>query len=97
MAAYLVAHVRTTDPAKMEAYRREVVPAVEKFGGRYLVRGGEVEALEGTYDGRRLVVIEFPDLETVQAFYDSPDYQAAKALREGGGQMDMWAVPGYQP
>lgn len=75
MAGYLIANIDVTDPAKFEEYREKVVPVIEKFGGRYLVRGSDVRRLEGNLPLHRLVVLEFPTLETAQRFYDSAEYQ----------------------
>ena len=94
MAAYLVAQVRVADPPAYARYRAGVLPVIEKFGGRFIVRGGEVEALEGRHDGRRLVVIEFPSKERLRAFYESPDYAPLKALRRDAAEGDLWAVDG---
>jgi uncharacterized protein (DUF1330 family) len=53
-----------------------------------------VEVLEGSHDGRRLVVFEFPSMAVIRSLWNSPDYARVKALREGSGELDVWAVPG---
>lgn len=81
MSAYLVAHITVTDPAAFERYR-DVVPAViEQFGGRYLVRGGDIEVLEGEWSIPRLVLIAFDDMAQARRFYHSPEYQEILPLR----------------
>lgn len=75
-------------------YRQQVSNLFAKHGGRYLVRSGPVEVLEGSYDGRRLVVFEFPSMEVIRSVWRSPEYAQVKKLREGLGEMDVWAVPG---
>ena len=81
MAAYMIAHIEVTDPQGFERYR-EVVPAViARHGGRYLIRGGAAETLEGDWTVPRLVVIEFPDHAAAKGFYDSPEYQEILPLR----------------
>lgn len=94
MAAYIIADSNVTDPAAYEQYRARVPAAIAKHGGRFLARGGEVAVLEGDWSPRRVVVIEFPSLEAAKAFYDSPEYQAARALRAEAATIDMLAVAG---
>ena len=55
---------------------------------------GQVEVLEGSHDGRRLVVFEFPSMEVIRSVWNSPEYERVKKLREGSGELDVWAVPG---
>jgi uncharacterized protein (DUF1330 family) len=97
MAGYLIANIDVTDPAKFEQYREKVAPLVQKFGGRYLVRGGEVRRLEGNLALHRLVVLEFPTLEAAQRFYDSAEYQPILKLRLDSTQSDLVLVQGYSP
>lgn len=93
MAGYLIANIEVTDPTKFEEYRQKVVPVIEKFGGRYLVRGGEIRRLEGNLN--RLVVLEFPTLEAAQHFYDSPEYQPILKLRLDSARSDLVLAEGY--
>ena len=74
--AYLVAQIEVHDPLGYDAYRSRTGAVIERFGGRFLVRGGTLHPLEGEPDFSRLVIIEFPDLDAAKGFYDSPDYQA---------------------
>ena len=73
--AYLVAQIEVQDPAAYEAYRSRTGAVIERFGGRFIVRGGTLHPLEGTPEFGRLAIIEFPDVESARSFYDSPDYQ----------------------
>jgi uncharacterized protein (DUF1330 family) len=82
MAAYLIADVRVTDPEGYQEYRRLVAQSVATFGGRFLARGGKSAPLEGNWLPNRLVVIEFPSWETLEAWYRSPEYAPALALRQ---------------
>ncbi len=93
MAGYLIANIEVTDPAKFEEYRQKVVPVIEKFGGRYLVRGGHTRCLEGNL--KRLVVLEFPSLDAAQRFYDSPEYQPILKLRLASARSDLVLAEGY--
>jgi uncharacterized protein (DUF1330 family) len=94
MAAYLVVQINVTDPAKFAHYREAVPRVVEASGGRYIVRGGAVEVLEGAHDGRRLVLFEFPSMEAIRSFWHSREYGEVKRLRENAAEIDVWAVPG---
>ena len=82
MPAYILAHVDVKDPAGYEHYRRLVLDTMLPFGGRFLVRGATPEILEGSWDPKRLVILEFPDREAVRRWYDSPEYTEARAVRE---------------
>jgi uncharacterized protein (DUF1330 family) len=81
MPAYVIAEVDVTDPVGFEEYRKQVPATVAKYGGRFLVRGGALETVEGDWRPRRLVVAEFPSLEQARRWYDSPEYKEPKALR----------------
>lgn len=94
MPAYWIGHVTVSDPAAYEAYRQANAVAFAKYGARFLVRGGAQEVVEGSVRPRT-VVIEFADLETARACYHSPEYQAAKARRDGVSLADLCIVDGY--
>jgi uncharacterized protein (DUF1330 family) len=95
MPAYLIANIEVTDPAGFEQYRAKVSPLIAQFGGRYLVRGGEVRTLEGALPIHRLVVVEFPSLEVAQRFYDSAEYQPLLKLRLASTKSDLVLAAGY--
>jgi uncharacterized protein (DUF1330 family) len=94
MSAYLIADVEVHDQNVYADYRRQVLPLVEKHGGRFIVRGGAHEALEGEWKPRRLVIIEFPDMTALQAWYRSPQYAKLIALRQGVSRGSLVAVEG---
>lgn len=79
---YFLAEVDVTKPNEYEAYRTRVLPAVEKYGGRFLVRGGSPTGIEGTDFARRVIIIEFDSPEQAKAWYDSPEYQAIVPIRQ---------------
>ena len=81
MPAYIIAHLKITNPQEFEAYREAVPTVVAAHGGRYLVRGGAVETLEGDWTVPRLIILEFPDKASAQGFYHSADYQKILPLR----------------
>jgi uncharacterized protein (DUF1330 family) len=91
---YWVANVDVTDPEGYKAYVEANAQAFRKFGGRFLVRGGRSQSVEGGLRSR-LVVIEFPDFATALACYRSPEYERARQLRLGASQFDLVVVEGY--
>ena len=94
MAAYLIVQVTVTDPDRFADYRAAVPAVIANYGGRYIIRGGDVEAFEGSHDGRRLVIVEFPSMDRARAFWQSPEYREVRRLREGAAIMDVVAVEG---
>jgi uncharacterized protein (DUF1330 family) len=94
MPAYVIAETDINNPEQYERYRAVVPATLEAYGGRFLVRGGEHAVLEGEWQPTRLVVIEFDDLDAVRRWYDSPEYQEAKQVREGAATMRLVAVQG---
>jgi uncharacterized protein (DUF1330 family) len=91
---YWLAQVEVTDPEGYKGYVTANQIAFRKYGGRYVIRAGRHEAVEGSCRPR-LVVIEFPDYETALACYRSPEYQHAAALRQGHAVVDIAVVEGY--
>ncbi len=81
MAGYFVAHIDVTDPDAFEAYRALAPEVIAKFGGRYLVRGGAIEVLEGEWPKPRLVILAFDSVDQARRFYNSPEYQEILPLR----------------
>jgi uncharacterized protein (DUF1330 family) len=81
MPAYFIVDIDVTDPTAFEEYRKAVPATVEKYGGKFLVRGGHMEVVEGSWRPKRVVVAEFPSLEQAKLWYDSEEYRALKALR----------------
>jgi uncharacterized protein (DUF1330 family) len=94
MKAYLIANLDIQDQPTFQRYREEVVPLIHRFGGKYIIRGGEVQDLEGHLGLKRLIVLEFPSLETAKAFYDSPEYQPIKAIRLQSAHSDIVLIAG---
>lgn len=94
MAAYIIADVEITDAVAYERYRQEVPAIIAAYGGRYLARGGAVEVLEGTWSPARAVIVEFPSLAALKAFWASPEYQPLRAIRERAAKSNLVAVEG---
>ena len=97
MAGYIIAEVQVTDPERYEEYRRQVEGTIAAYGGKYLVRGGNAEGLEGAAPAGRLVVLEFASYEQARAWYDSPEYEGPKALRQATSTGRVIVVDGYNP
>jgi uncharacterized protein (DUF1330 family) len=94
MSAYVVVDVEVTDPAGFEEYRQQVPASIVRHGGRYVVRGGNAETLEGSWAPKRVVILEFPDRAAAKAWWSSQDYAAAKALRQRCARTELIVVDG---
>jgi uncharacterized protein (DUF1330 family) len=94
MAAYVIAEVEVTDPALFEQYRRDVPATLTPFGGRFIVRGGACETLEGDWQPKRLVILEFPDRDAATAWWRSDAYAGPKALRQRSARTQLLVVEG---
>ena len=95
MAAYIVVQIEVYDGETYERYRALAPASIAKYEGRSVVRGGETDVLEGTWKPRRLVVLEFPTVERARAWWSSPEYAEAKALRQNSAKTEMLVVDGY--
>lgn len=95
MAAYLIANITVKDPSRFGEYREKVAPVIAAHGGRYLIRGGAVTAVEGDPGLDRVVVLEFPDMDTLKRFYHGADYAPLLALRESCTVSHVALVEGY--
>lgn len=89
MAAYVVVEIEVTDPEAYARYREMAPALVAAFGGKYLTRGGATETVEGTWQPKRLVILEFPSMDHIHRFYHSPEYAEAKALRQNSTNSTM--------
>ena len=94
MAAYLIADIEITDPATYEEYRKQVPGVIARHGGKYVVRGGKVESLEGGWSPRRLAVVEFPSMDQALKFYRSPEYAPLIKLRQKASKGKLLLVEG---
>ncbi len=94
MSAYIIATVEVTDPAAYATYRDQVGPILASFGGRFLVRGGNPQSLEGDWQPSRVVVLVFHSTDQARAFYDSPAYASARALRQAASRGSLVLVEG---
>jgi uncharacterized protein (DUF1330 family) len=94
MAAYLLARLNVRNPTAYTQYTARTPAIIAKYGGRFLVRGGQSETLEGAVCAERLVVVEFPSIELARAFYNSPEYQEAKSFRTPVSDAEFIIVQG---
>ena len=94
MAAYRIADVDVTDARAYEEYRQKVPAVIAACGGRYLVRGGAVQRLEGDAAVHRVVVLEFADMAKLRAFYESPEYRCLIPIRQKASRSNLFAVEG---
>jgi uncharacterized protein (DUF1330 family) len=94
MPAYVVVEIEVLDAERYETYKRMVPPSLAAYGGRFVVRGGAAEALEGEWSPKRLVIVEFPSAERAKAWWGSPEYAEAKALRQATARTQMVVVEG---
>lgn len=94
MAAYVIAEIDVTDPKGYEEYRRLGPPTVAAYGGKFVVRGGKVEVLEGTWVPKRLVVLEFESMKRAKEWWVSKEYSVAKQVRHKTAITSMIVVEG---
>ena len=97
MPAYLIADIEITNPEGYAAYRPLAAASVTKHGGRFIARGGAIDALEGGWTPSRVVIIEFPSMDAARNFYHSDDYQAALKVRLANSKGRVVIVDGAPP
>jgi uncharacterized protein (DUF1330 family) len=94
VAGYVIASVDVQDSEQYERYRRLVPASIENYRGRFLVRAGNWQRMEGSWEPKRLVVLEFPSVEQARCWYDSEEYREARAIRERAAVTDLLIVEG---
>lgn len=94
MAAYIIVEIEITDPAGFEEYRKQVPATIEQYGGKYIVRGGACETLEGDWRPKRIVVLQFESMERAKAWLNSPEYLEPRKLRHRTAKARMILVEG---
>ena len=94
MPAYVIVDMDVTDPVRYEEYKRLASPSILTHGGRYLVRGGASEVLDGEWTPKRLVILEFDSVEAAKKWRESPEYGEAKKIRETCAKPNMVVVEG---
>ena len=95
MAAYFIAdQLGVTDPETMKTYSAGVAATVDQYGGKFIVRGGDPETIEGDWPAKRIIMIEFADRAALNAWYDSPEYADLKAMRIASSKGNIISVDG---
>ncbi|MDA0734482.1 MAG: DUF1330 domain-containing protein [Chloroflexi bacterium] len=94
MAGYVIAQLIVTDPAKFEVYRGQVSATIEQYGGKYLVRGGATETVEGDWNPQRMVILQFESVERAKEWYYSPEYSGPMQLRHQAANSNVVFVEG---
>ena len=94
MSAYVIVEIEIVDPAGYEAYKKLAGATVEKYGGKYLVRGGQTEVLEGNWKPKRIVVLEFPSTDRAKAWLNSEEYREPRKMRHATAKTHMLVVEG---
>ena len=97
MSVYLIAMVRVDDPDTYSKYTALTPGIIEKHGGRFIVRGGPVETIEGEAFKDRIVIVEFPNAEALKTFYASQEYQKAMVHRQASSKATFLLVEGVEP
>jgi len=93
-AAYVIAEIEITNPEGYKEYTAMVPATIAQYGGRFLVRGGKTQVLEGDWQDRRRVVIEFPSMDAARKWWDSPEYMKPKALRKANSNGRLLLIEG---
>lgn len=96
MTAYIIADVDVRDPVAYEEYKKHVPATLEKYGGRFVVRGGDPLVLEGEWRPARVVVLAFDSVERAKAWWSSVEYAGPKALRQSVSKGSLIVVPGWE-
>ena len=94
MSAYVIVQVEVKDPGRYDDYKRMVPASLERYGGRFLVRGGKTHTMEGDWAPRRFVIVEFANVEQAKAWWASPEYAEAKALRQATADSQLIIAEG---
>jgi len=94
MPAYLISQIEIHDPKGYEEYRKLVSPSLAKYGGRFVVRGGRIEVLEGTWAPKRVVICEFENADRAREWYHSPEYKPAMDIRQKTADAKIIVVDG---
>ena len=97
MTAYVINDMDVTDPKLLDEYKKLSPPTVLQYGGKFLVRGGALEQVEGEWKPKRLVILEFPSVEQALAWVNSPEYAPARRLRQQASRSNIVIVDGAPP
>jgi uncharacterized protein (DUF1330 family) len=96
MAAYVIVEIEVTDPIGYEEYKKQAAATVHKYGGKYIVRGGKTEVLEGNWKPKRIVILEFPTMERAKEWLNCEEYREPRKLRHATSKTNMLVIEGVQ-
>lgn len=96
MKAYIIVDVEVKDPGRYEAYKKLTPASLVPFQGKFVVRGGKSETLEGTWQPGRIVVLEFPSSDLARAWWSSGEYEPAKKIRQSSSVTQMLLIEGFE-
>lgn len=94
VTALLISDVSVRDADTFQIYRTRAATSIERYGGKYLARGGEIEQFEGTWSPRTIIIVEFPSIEQARAWYRSPEYASALEVRDKALSRNLILVDG---
>jgi uncharacterized protein (DUF1330 family) len=94
MAAYIIVEIEITDPVGYEEYKNQAGATVHQYGGKYIVRGGKTEVLEGNWKPKRIVILEFPSIERAKEWLNSEEYREPRKLRHRTSKTNMLVIEG---
>jgi uncharacterized protein (DUF1330 family) len=95
MSAYVIVEIEVTDPVGYEAYKKQASAAVHKYGGKYIVRGGQTEVLEGNWKPKRIVILEFPSADRAKEWLNCSEYAEPRKLRHKTAKTNMLVIEGF--
>ena len=96
MKAYVIVDVKVNDPVRYEAYKKLTPASLVPFHGKFIVRGGKSETLEGNWQPERIVVLEFPSSDLAREWWSSGGYEPAKKIRQSSAVTQMLLIEGFE-
>lgn len=94
MSAYVIVDIEIHDPSVYDEYRKVVGPTLTQYGGKFVVRGGKIDVLEGNWNPKRIVILEFENAARAREWYDSEEYRAPKQIRMKASKGNLVLVEG---
>jgi uncharacterized protein (DUF1330 family) len=94
MAAYVIVEIEVTDPVGYEEYKKQAAATVHKYGGKYIVRGGKTEVLEGNWKPKRIVILEFPTMDRAKEWLNCEEYREPRKKRHATAKTNMLVIEG---
>ncbi len=94
MSAYLIADVEITDESLYAQFRERMTPTLEAYSGRFIARGGEIEVFDGSWDPKRLAIVEFDSMEQARSWLASPEFKELDGIRTGSSNINLVLVEG---